>query len=469
MLQVSYTFESGAKRCNVPTCRAENTKWSTTCYSARLLGALVCIASCPYSSHSQHHRALKELDMQREASGLILPSPLRLANGGSYTPMSGASPRASPARPALLQAIRASLNVADSAPLASLFGSSTDTGLQAGGTVAPAGAPLVPEVPPTAAPEAAPEAASEPVQPPKKVPVIVPPIKLDLIKLQQEQEGSIGVAMAPPARPVRAPARPPIRASTHSSAPSYSTYTTGTTQRSSRDRCRGNMPAPTTAATLARSALTRDARGRPDQAKLPSFARETASSRTKVVATPSPRHYPNQLRTRPAPRPLSARTNSDAVPVKRPVPASVLQAKAARDAALGNSNPMVHDAPLVVPTNVQLAAPSDVHVVSQQPPRMPSHKSMMSKVERLLAGVWNSPDRQQSRKALKRAAPETTDAPLAAGRPDVQTQPKASSPALLSPPDGYRRTYEHTRPSRARSALHTTYLSTNELYAADLG
>lgn len=215
------------------------------------------------------------------------------------------------------------------------------------------------------------------------------------------------------------------------------------------------------------------ARAAPDQAKLPSFARETASSRTKVVATPSPRQYPNQLRTRPASRPQSARASArDAPPPKRPVPASVLQAKAARDAALRSGTqttivkPLVSDAP-VVPTVERAASDaSSLDAPSVQAPR--SHKSMMSKVERLLAGVWNSPDRQPSRKALKRAAPEDNDAPLAAGRPDVQTQPKASSPALLSPPGGYRRTYEHTRPSRGRSALHTTYLSTNELYAADL-
>ena len=396
--------------------------------------------------------------MQREASGLILPSPLRLANG-SYTPMSGASPRASPARPALLQAIRASHAAADSAPLASLFGSSTDTQQTAPPAVA---------VPPAIAPPA-------PEPPAKKMPVIVPPIKLELLKLQQEQEGGIGAVMAPPPRPARAP----VRASTQSSAPSYSTYTTGTTQRSSRDRWAGHATHPTTAAAkprLARSAPSRDVRGRPvrpaEQAKLPSFARETASSRTKVAATPSPRNYPNQLRTRPVPRPMSARASGAcdappaAPPAKRPVPASVLQAKAARDAALRHS---AHDAPLVQPAVERVALDASSieppNAAVQEGSRMPSHKSMMSKVERLLAGVWNSPDRQQSRKALKRAAPsDVNEAPLVAGRADVQTQPKASSPALLSP-DYRRTTYEHGRPSRGRSALHTTYLSTNELYA----
>lgn len=211
------------------------------------------------------------------------------------------------------------------------------------------------------------------------------------------------------------------------------------------------------------------ARRAPDQAKLPSFARETASSRTKVVATPSPRQYPNQLRARPASRPQSARASAREVPTaapvaKRPVPASVLQAKAARDAALRNVSNVSYNKPALVDvapldrraSDVSLEAPSEA-------PR--SHKSMMSKVERLLAGVWNSPDRQQSRKALKRAAPEGADQ---VARPDVQTQPKASSPALLSPADGYRRTYAHARGgSRGRSsALHSTFLTTNELYAA---
>ncbi len=129
-----------------------------------------------------------------------------------------------------------------------------------------------------------------------------------------------------------------------------------------------------------------------------------------------------------------------------------------------------------------------------QPPRA-GHKTMMSKVERLLAGVWNSPDRTASRKTLKRAAPDVPAAPLAAGRADVQTQPvvaggKASSPTLLPSPAGYgcadllvprhrlrlyhrhphrhryRRAYTNVLPaaSRGRSAAHTTYLSTNELY-----